>query len=153
MARIKKLPKFVKLVKPEKPVKNKFDVKAFAEVAAKAAALPKELGTFIESIEDGEGIISFFWNATQPGYVGWRWSVTVAQIDPSSEPTLCEVVLIAGDDSLAAPKWVPWSERLADYQALQAELEKQAALDAEEEVEAVVDLPVADSEESENTEE
>jgi hypothetical protein len=26
---------------------------------------------------------------------------------------------------------VPWSERLADYQALQAELEKQAALDAE----------------------
>jgi hypothetical protein len=152
MARIKKLPKFVKLVKPEKPVKNKFDVKAFAEVAARAAALPKELGTFIESIEDGEGITSFFWNATQPGYVGWRWIVTVAQIDPNSEPTLCEVVLIAGEDSLAAPKWVPWSERLADYQALQAELEKQAALDAEEEVEAVLDLPVADSEESENTE-
>jgi hypothetical protein len=152
MARIKKLPKFVKLVKPEKPVKNKFDVKAFAEVAARAGALPKELGTFIESIEDGEGITSFFWNATQPGYVGWRWIVTVAQIDPNSEPTLCEVVLIAGEDSLAAPKWVPWSERLADYQALQAELEKQAALDAEEEVEAVLDLPVADSEESENTE-
>ncbi len=148
MARIKKLPKFVKLVKPEKPVKNKFDVKAFAEVAAKAAALPKDLGTFIESIEDGEGITSYFWNATQPGYVGWRWSVTVSQIDPSSEPTLCEVVLIAGEDSLAAPKWVPWSERLADYQALQAELEKQAALDAEEETEE--DLTVADSEQSED---
>jgi hypothetical protein len=149
MARLKKLPKFVKLVKPEKPVKNKFDVKAFAEVAAKAAALPKELGTFIESIEDGEGITSYFWNAAQPGYVGWRWSVTVSQIDPSSEPTLCEVVLTAGEDSLAAPAWVPWSERLADYQALQAELEKQAALDAEEESE---DLPVADSEQSEETE-
>lgn len=154
MARIKKLPKFVKLVKPEKPVKNKFDVKGFAEVAAKAAALPRELGSFIESVEDGEGITSFFWNSTQPGYVGWRWSVTVAQIDPSAEPTLCEVVLISGEDSLAAPKWVPWSERLADYQALQAELEKQAALEAEEDVEPVSEdeLPVADSEESENTE-
>ncbi|MEI8231048.1 MAG: DUF3027 domain-containing protein [Actinomycetes bacterium] len=146
MARLKKLPKFIKLVKPEKPVKNKFDVKAFAEVAAKAAASPKELGTFIESIEDGEGITSYFWNAMQPGYLGWRWSVTVSQIDPSSEPTLCEVVLTAGEDSLAAPAWVPWSERLADYQALQAELEKQAALDAEEE------LPVADFEQSEDTE-
>ncbi|MBJ7281369.1 MAG: DUF3027 domain-containing protein [Rhodoluna sp.] len=149
MARVKKLPKFVKLVKLAKPVKNKFDVKAFAEVAAKAAASPKELGTFIESIEDGEGITSFFWKATQPGYVGWRWSVTVSQIDPGAEPTLCEVVLIAGEDSLAAPAWVPWSERLADYQALQAELEKQAALDAEEETE---ELAVADPEQSEDTE-
>ena len=150
MARVKKLPKFVKLVKPEKPVKNKFDVKAFAEVAAKAAALPKELGTFIESIEDDGGFTSYFWNATQPGYLGWRWSVTVSQIDPSAEPTLCEVVLVAGPDSLSAPKWVPWSERLADYQALQAELEKQAALDAAEELEE--ELPVPDSEESENSE-
>jgi hypothetical protein len=56
---------------------------------------------------------------------------------------------VSGEESLAAPAWVPWSERLADYQALQAELEKQAALDAEEESE---DLPVADSEQSEDTE-
>jgi hypothetical protein len=59
------------------------------------------------------------------------------------------VVLTAGEDSLAAPAWVPWSERLADYQALQAELEKQAALDAEEETE---ELAVADPEQSEDTE-
>lgn len=150
MARLKKLPKFVKLVKLTKPVKNKFDLKAFAEAAAKDAARPKELGTFIESVEDGEGIVSFFWNATQPGYIGWRWSVTVAQIDPSAEPTLCEVGLISGEDALAAPQWVPWSERLADYQALQAELEKQAALDAEEDSEE--ELPVADSEQSEDSE-
>ncbi|MEY2815560.1 MAG: hypothetical protein RJA78_136 [Actinomycetota bacterium] len=173
MAKLKKLPKFVKLVKPEKQVKNKFDVKAFAEVAAKAAAVPKELGAFIESVEGGEGLTSYFWAANQPGYVGWRWAVTVAQLDPTSEPTLCEVALIAGEDALAAPKWVPWSERLADYQALQAELEKQAALDAEEaalkeadeetedteedsaedvEEESEEELAVADSEVSEETE-
>lgn len=159
MARLKKLPKFVKLVKPEKQVKNKFDVKAFAEVAAKAAALPKELGSFIESVEDGEGVTSYFWSANQPGYVGWRWAVTVAQLDPTSEPTLCEVALVSGEESLAAPKWVPWSERLADYQALQAELEKQAALDAEEaalndsvEEDAEEELAVADSEVGEESE-
>jgi hypothetical protein len=161
MAKIKKLPKFVKLVKPEKQVKNKFDVKAFAEVAAKAAAAPRELGSFIESIEEGEGIATYFWAANQPGYVGWRWAVTIAQLDPATEPTLCEVMLISGEEALSAPKWVPWSERLADYQALQAELEKQAALDAEEaiteeesvdEESAEEELAVADSEESEDPE-
>jgi hypothetical protein len=40
--------------------------------------------------------------------------------------------MMPGADSLVAPNWVPWSERLADYKALQAELEAQAALDAEE---------------------
>ena len=41
-------------------------------------------------------------------------------------------MLLPGENSLVAPDWVPWSERLADYKALQAELEAQAALDAEE---------------------
>ena len=47
MARVKKLPKFVKLLRPEKQVKNLFDLKAFAEVAAKSAAEKNELGSFI----------------------------------------------------------------------------------------------------------
>jgi hypothetical protein len=38
--------------------------------------------------------------------------------------------MVPGEDSLVAPKWVPWSERLADYQALQLELERQAFIDA-----------------------
>ena len=157
MARIKKLPKFVKLIKPAKVLKAKFDVKAFAEVAARSAAAPKELGPFVEVIDEGDGVSTYLWQAKQPGYTGWRWSVTVSQIDPATEPTLCEVVIVPGEDSLIAPKWVPWSERLADYQALQAELEKQAALDAlnAEDDEIAVDseeeLAVLDSEESEDS--
>lgn len=154
MVRPKKLPKFVKLVKPEKVHKNIFDVKALAEAAAKSAALPLELGPFVESIEEGTGFITYFWKSKQPGYVDWSWAVTISQISPSTEPTICEVVLVASDKSLAAPKWIPWSERLADYKALQAELEKQAALDAAEELAEIdgEELPVSDSEESENSE-
>jgi hypothetical protein len=37
-----------------------------------------------------------------------------------------------GEESLIAPNWVPWAERLADYKALQAELEAQAAAEAAE---------------------
>jgi hypothetical protein len=154
MARIKKLPKFVKLIKPEKVVKAKFDVKAFAEVAAKAAAQPNELGSYLEHLDEGEGITTYLWQAKKPGYGDWRWSVTVYQHDPATEPSLCEVVMVPGADSLIAPNWVPWAERLADYQALQIELEKQAALDAEEalantEEEPQEELAVANLEEGE----
>lgn len=130
MARLKKLPKFVKLRKPEKQVKNLFDLKAFAEVAAKSAAEKNELGAFIEVIDEGDGISTYLFEAKKLGYQGWRWSVTIFQADPVTEPSLCEVVMVPGEDSLVAPKWVPWSERLADYQALQLELERQAFVDA-----------------------
>jgi hypothetical protein len=61
--------------------------------------------------------------------------------------------MVPGNDSLIAPKWVPWSERLADYQALQLELERQAFLDAAnaiDEEEAAKELAVADLEPSED---
>jgi len=154
MAKIKKLPKFVKLVKPEKQIKNLFDLRAFAEVAAKSAADKNELGSFVESVDEGEGITTFLFESKKLGYLGWRWSVTIYQADPVSEPSLCEVVMVPGDDSLIAPNWVPWSERLADYQALQLELERQAFIDAAnaiDEEEAQKELAVADSEPSEES--
>jgi hypothetical protein len=154
MAKIKKLPKFVKLVKPEKQIKNLFDLKAFAEVAAKSAADKNELGSLVESVDEGEGITTFLFESKKLGYLGWRWSVTIYQADPVSEPSLCEVVMVPGDDSLIAPNWVPWSERLADYQALQLELERQAFIDAAnaiDEEEAQKELAVADSEPSEES--
>jgi len=154
MAKIKKLPKFVKLLKPEKHVKNLFDLKAFAEVAAKSAAEKNELGSFIETVDEGEGISTYLFESKKLGYLGWRWSVTIYQADPVTEPSLCEVVMIPGSDSLIAPNWVPWSERLADYQALQLELERQAFIDAanaidEEEVQK--ELAVADLEPSQDS--
>jgi hypothetical protein len=153
MAKIKKLPKFVRLLRPEKQVKNQFDLKAFAEVAAKAAADKNELGAFLETVDEGEGISTYLFEAKKLGYLGWRWSVTIYQADPVTEPSLCEVVMVPGVDSLVAPQWIPWSERLADYQALQLELERQAFIDAAnaiDEEEAAKALAVADLEPSED---
>ena len=156
MAKIRKLPKFVKLIKPAKPVKSQFDLKGFAEIAAKSAADGALIGAFIEVVDEGDGVSTFLFEANKLGYLGWRWSVTIFQADPATEPSLSEVVLIPGTDSLSAPNWIPWSERLADYQALQAELEKQAALDAENAIEdetlieEETELAVADLEVSED---
>jgi hypothetical protein len=106
------------------------------QVTAKAAAIEAApaggVGEFIEAVSEGEGVTTYLFAAKLKGYVGWRWSVTLFEGDAKAEPTISELVLLPGAESLVAPDWVPWSERLADYKALQAELEAQAFLDAAE---------------------
>jgi len=102
-----------------------------ARAEAADFAKPNVLGEFVESVEEEPGVTTFMWQSTHAGYLGWRVAAIVAHFAGDDEATVSEVLLVPGVDSLVAPDWVPWSERLADYQALQAELEKQAALDAE----------------------
>jgi hypothetical protein len=113
---------------------TKRDPKRFLDVARAAAvenAGEKAVSKFVELIDEGDGAFSFVFEARLEGYQGWLWSVTL--FDSGDEaPTISEVVLLPGEQALLAPAWVPWSERLADWKALQVELEAQAALDAQE---------------------
>lgn len=113
----------------------KQNVATFQETAYAAAveAAPRNgVGSIVDTIDEGDGVTTFLFEAKLKGYVGWRWSITVFEQADSAVATVSEVLLMPGPDSLVAPDWVPWSERLADYKALQAELEAQAALDAAE---------------------
>ncbi len=103
-----------------------------ARSAAKAAAPSNTVGDFIEVVDEGDDTFTYLFASKQKGYLGWRWSVTVYQ--GLDQPTVSEVLLMPGPDSLIAPNWVPWSERLADWKALQAELERQAAEEAEDDL-------------------
>lgn len=103
----------------------------FAHKALIAAAPKFSIGAFIEVIDEGNSTETYLFENKQKGYVGWRWSVVIFA-PAGQEPTVSEVILMPGEGSLVAPDWVPWSERLADYKALQLELEAQAALEAEE---------------------
>ena len=114
------------------PKSPALEQKDFARISLIEATGRNKVGNFIEAIEEEPGVVSFIFENNQKGYVGWRWSITIFQAIKSEPATVSEIVLIAGPDSLVAPDWVPWSERLADYKALQIELEKQAALEAED---------------------
>jgi hypothetical protein len=98
---------------------NLKDLSEFAQEAARLTGGRRAVGDYIRTDEEEPGLRSYIFQSTLRGYLGWFWSIS-------------EVVMMPGADSLVAPNWVPWSERLADYKALQAELEAQAALDAEE---------------------
>jgi len=112
------------------PKSPALEQKNLAKSALVESAGIKNVGNFIGVTEIDKGLATFLFENNQKGYVGWRWSVTIFQDKKNQPATVSEIVLLPGDDSLIAPDWVPWSERLSDYKALQIELEKQAALDA-----------------------
>ncbi|UFU03598.1 DUF3027 domain-containing protein [Ruania suaedae] len=69
----------------------------------------EHLGFALES--ERLGIHSFA--VTMPGYLGWRWYVSVSRAPRSRTATVCESGLLPGEGALLAPEWLPWSERLA----------------------------------------
>lgn len=126
----------------------KQELQEFARKAALESAPANTLGQFIELIEEEPSVYTFLFETKQKGYVGWRWSVTV--FEGADGPTVSEVLLMPGEDSLVAPNWIPWSERLADWKALQAELERQAAEEAELAAEGAEDEDASDDEDDDD---
>ena len=47
-----------------------------------------------------------------PGYQGWQWAVVVASYPGGDHATVSEVVLVPGPESLLAPEWLPWDQRV-----------------------------------------
>jgi hypothetical protein len=79
------------------------------------------IGDPSDEVDEGDGVISYLFDNTMPGYPGWKWTVTIAQVDDSA-PTVLETELTPADDALLAPEWVPWSDRMEDYRAAQIAL-------------------------------
>ncbi len=85
---------------------------------AKAAAILEAgnsafIGEHLGLIMEAENLATHLFNCTNQAYIGWQWAVTLA-ITPQSKSTVTvtDVVLLPGPDSLLAPPWVPWSERI-----------------------------------------
>ncbi|MEW2081486.1 DUF3027 domain-containing protein [Streptomyces sp. NPDC005283] len=83
-----------------------------ARSAAEEAAAPGVVGEHVSVVSEGDRVVTHFFEAKESGYRGWRWAVTVTRASRAKTVTLDETVLLPGPDSLLAPEWVPWSERL-----------------------------------------
>lgn len=103
--------------KTTRPRSRKKDVvlEGAVEIARQAAedvARPGTVGEHVGIRVDGDRLLTHLFDNLDPGYRGWTWAVTVARVPRGRKATICEVDLIPGDDSLLAPPWVPWAERL-----------------------------------------
>jgi len=98
---------------------------------------------------EADGVVSLRFQNRMPGYPGWFWTVSLARVE-GAEPTVLEAELLPGDGALLAPDWVPWAERLADYQAAQVALAETAlaeGADADDDLDDVDDLDAVDFDE------
>lgn len=84
---------------------------------ARGAALedardPKFVGELVSIDQEDERIATYLFESSLPGYAGWRWAVTVIRVDELSPVTIADVVLLPGADSLLAPEWIPYKDRI-----------------------------------------
>jgi hypothetical protein len=90
---------------------------ANAVVMAREAAIDVagegHVGEHLELDAEGERLVTHYFRCLSKGYRGWRWAVTVARASRARTATVCEVVLLPGQESVLAPAWLPWSDRIA----------------------------------------
>jgi hypothetical protein len=87
--------------------------------AALAEITPADtIGEPAGSRDEGNGVVSVYFQTNLAGYPGWCWTASIAHLD-GEEPSVLETELTPGDGALLAPDWVPWVDRLAEYEAAQ----------------------------------
>ncbi|MDR1385999.1 MAG: DUF3027 domain-containing protein [Propionibacteriaceae bacterium] len=88
---------------------------AAVELARQAAwetAGPEQVGEHLGAVLEADRVATHAFVCLHPGYLGWYWAVTVARASRQKEATVDEVVLLPGAESLRAPDWVPWADRI-----------------------------------------
>lgn len=82
------------------------------EAALDLAEHPEDVGEHLGYTVEADRLVSHRFACTAKGYRGWVWTVTLSRVPRARKATVCEAVLLPGDDAVLAPAWVPWEERL-----------------------------------------
>lgn len=84
-----------------------------------------------------DGVTTIRFASMLEAYQGWEWVVSLATT--GAEPTVLETELVAGEDSLRAPAWVPWADRLREYEETLASGDEVVEIDKEADSESELD--------------
>lgn len=82
-------------------------------VAYEVAENPDDVGDFVQAIDLGENVTDFRFVCLLRGYEGWQWAVTLYHDPELGSWSVDESSLVpTTGQSLLAPPWVPWKDRL-----------------------------------------
>ncbi len=84
-----------------------------ASAALLGTVAASEVGEHLGVVVEDERVVTHFFAAADPGYVGWRWAVTITRAPRQKTVTLNEVVMLPSELAVTAPEWVPWKDRVA----------------------------------------
>jgi hypothetical protein len=71
-----------------------------------------DVGDHLGHVAEEERVVTHLFECRRTGYRGWRWAVTVARAPRQKTVTVDEIVLLPGDESITAPEWVPYRDRI-----------------------------------------
>ena len=83
-----------------------------ARSAAEEEAGPGQVGEHLGVQAEADRVVTHLFACLDPAYTGWQWAVTVARASRSKTVTVSECLLLPGPESLLAPDWVPWRDRV-----------------------------------------
>lgn len=83
-----------------------------ARAAAREEAGDSVVGEHTGVVMEDERLATHTFECLSPGYLGWRWAVTLARAPRAKVVTVNDVVLLPGPDAIVPPSWLPWSERV-----------------------------------------
>jgi len=83
-----------------------------ARTAVEGIASAEQIGPHIGARSEGDRLVTHLFESKLPGYLGWQWYAVLTRNSRSKVVTVDELGLLPSEDSILAPAWVPWAERV-----------------------------------------
>jgi hypothetical protein len=95
-----------------------------ARTAVESIAPAEQIGEHLGARSEGDRLVTHLFESRLPGYLGWQWYAVLTRNSRSKVVTVDELGLLPSEDSILAPAWVPWAERVRPEDAQTDETEE-----------------------------
>lgn len=83
-----------------------------ARAAVEEITAAPTIGRHLAAKSEGDRLVTHLFESRLPGYLGWQWYAVLTRNSRSKVVTVNELGLLPSEDSILAPEWVPWAERV-----------------------------------------
>jgi hypothetical protein len=98
-----------------------------ARTAVEGIAPAWQIGLHLGAKSEGDRLVTHLFESKLPGYLGWQWYAVLTRNSRSKVVTVDELGLLPSEDSILAPEWVPWAERVRPGDEQEDEVSAEAA--------------------------
>ncbi|WP_104140457.1 DUF3027 domain-containing protein [Arthrobacter sp. ZGTC131] len=98
-----------------------------ARAAVEGITKASEIGEHLAARTEGDRVVTHLFEARLPGYGGWQWYAVLTRNSRSKVITVNELGLLPSEDSILAPEWVPWAERVRPEDAREEDAAEDSA--------------------------
>jgi Protein of unknown function (DUF3027) len=116
-----------------------------ARAALEGIAPAEQIGRHLGAKSEGDRLVTHLFESQLPGYGGWQWYAVLTRNSRSKAVTVDELGLLPSEDSILAPEWVPWAERVRPEDAQQEDAQPEDAHQEDAQPEDAGDVPSGDA--------